>query len=284
MLDNRIFIAILLSLEKRRNAQRTRSGTQPFRQTLCLIALPCTAVLSRRACVISTFVTDKKLRLKLFVGLCLANHWYGTRVAFCNLCKRPELCSSKLNIFPFVPAQRWVLQRLYEMPRPSQKSISGNASSRETAMFWQVSIACIKKKAHRESGGRSSMFWERNPLRMTLTELGLRSKCQIGLAKNVHCYLTKIGFAFLRQIWLQLVVTGVRFAILSLKKWPLPNQSNHLLLFKTTKHMQIWAVEKQLLRKWVKYKLFKFFKNFAQFLRSLVRLRLPERGCIEHGD
>jgi len=63
LLNNRIFIATFLSLEKRRNAQTHRKWQTAFWQIL-FIALPYTAVLSWRALVISTFVADKRLRLK----------------------------------------------------------------------------------------------------------------------------------------------------------------------------------------------------------------------------
>jgi len=61
-----------------------------------------------------------------------------------------------------------------------------------------------------------------------------------GFAKNVHCYLTKIGFT----LFAPNVAPGtwVRCAILPLKKWPLPNQSKHPPppYSKTAKPISIW--------------------------------------------
>jgi len=60
-----------------------------------------------------------------------------------------------------------------------------------------------------------------NHFRIAFTQLGKSVK--FGFAKNVHCYVTKIGFVLFTPNMAP--VTWVRFAILLFKKWPLPNQS-----------------------------------------------------------
>ena len=77
-----------------------------------------------------------------------------------------------------------------------------------------------KQDAYHESGIEAACFEN---------ELPWESHLQTWFAKDVHCYLTKIGFALFTPN--MALVTWVRFAILSLGKWPLPNQSkNHPLL------------------------------------------------------
>jgi len=62
VLNNTIYIATLLSLEKRRNLHMHRKWYAELSpDILCLIALLCNPVLSWRACVISTFVADNRL-------------------------------------------------------------------------------------------------------------------------------------------------------------------------------------------------------------------------------
>jgi len=88
-----------------------------------------------------------------------------------------------------------------------------------------VEAACFKNKLPSESHLQSLIF-----------DLSVK----LGFAKNVHCYLKKTGFALSTSNVSP--VTCVRFAILSLRKRPLPNLSKLPSYSKTAKPMQICAV------------------------------------------
>ena len=92
------------------------------------------------------------------------NHWHGTHVAFCNLCKRRGLYRSKSNIVPFVLAQRWILWRPYKIPKVLRKPkpISGNASSRDDLKFWKVWI--LTNEVYHESGASKRHVFATNSL------------------------------------------------------------------------------------------------------------------------
>jgi len=79
----------------------------------------------------------------------------------------------------------------------------------------------------------AAYFEDELPWESHLQSLVLDLRVKLVFAKNTHCYLTEIGFTlFTPNI---APVTSVRFGILSLRKWPLPNQYKHPPLHKNYK-------------------------------------------------
>jgi len=153
----------------------------------------------------------------------------------------PEKCIGPCHHF---------FEDLTKCPNPYTKFISGNASSRETAMFW--SLNHIKRVIMNQAV--EAAWFEKDSFEH-LQSLVFDLSVKLGLAKNVHCYLPMIGFALFRPNMAP--VTCVRFAILSLRKWPLPNQSKHppySKMYKTCADLSstTWknSSKNQLLRKW----------------------------------
>jgi len=140
----------------------------------------------------------QKRNYVFFVFVTCRNHWHGTRVAFCNLCKGHGLHSSnwKFNIFPLMPAKYWIFwrfnkcQNLYESL--FRKCIT--LSNGEVLKFWQIWI--ITKEAYHESNGWRSIFWERTPLRLACTKLGLLSTCQTWFRQKYPMLPDKVRFRF----------------------------------------------------------------------------------------
>ena len=227
VINNRIYIATLLSLEKRCNAQKVwrRNVGKQYAWSNCIAMHTKLEVLSWRAWAIS-FVADKRLGLSclwwntwltkqkckaaFFIFVTCQNHWHGRHVAFWNPCKGHDLYSSKSTIFLFVSTQHWILWRSNEMPKPLRKPILGNASSREVSMFWQVWITT------KEASQFQSLI------------LDLRIK--FGFAKYVQYYRKSFGFGLFSPN--MRLVTCVTWAVLSRMKWPPPHQSKHTLTHK----------------------------------------------------
>jgi len=105
----------------------------------------------------------------------------------------------------------WVLRRPYEMPNPLPKICFRKCIvswDDDVLKFWQVWI--ISKEAYHESGGRSSIFWGRTPLRIAFTELGPWSTCQICFRQKCpllpdrdrfHFVYAKYSSGYISEVW-----------------------------------------------------------------------------------